>query len=228
MSRSADSLIRELGRGLEPVRRVPPLHRIAAFVVTLALATAAVALVTWGLNETFRGLHPEPRYWVAIVGLLAFAGGGATAALGSTIPGNDRLIRGGVAAMAAGAAVTLLGSGLFLARIAAGEPAGSFWSALSLVCLGRSSLVAVPAALLLTVFAARGFPHRPWLTVGFGALGLVAFGALPVTMSCGSQSIFHIVFAHVLAPATAGLALWGVLWSLYALLRRRSSGESPG
>ena len=224
MRRSTDSLIRDLSRGLEPVRRVPPLHGVAAVAVTLAVATAAIALVTWGLNETFRGLHPEPRYWVAIAGMLAFAAGAATAALGSTIPGNDRLIRGGVAVMAVGAAVTLFGSALFLARISAGEPAGSFWSALSLVCLGRSSLVAVPAAALLTVFAARGFPHRPWLTVGFGALGLVAFGALPVTMSCGSQSIFHIVFAHMLAPATAGLALWAVLWLLYALLRRRSPG----
>jgi len=224
VSRSSDSLIRELSRGLEPVRRVPPLHRVAALAATLALATAAIALVSWGLNETFRGLRPEPRYWVAIAGLLAFAAGGAAAALGSAIPGNDRLIRGGVAAMAAGAGVTLLGSALFLGRIAAGDPAGSFWSALSLVCLGRSSLVAIPAAALLTVFAARGFPHRPWLTVGFGALGLVAFGALPVTMSCGSESIFHIVFAHVLAPATAGLALWGVLCLLYALLRPRSPG----
>ncbi|MBW2280474.1 MAG: DUF1109 family protein [Deltaproteobacteria bacterium] len=221
MSRSTDSLIRELSRGLQPVRRVPPLHRVAALAAALALATAAIALVTWGLNETFRGLNPEPRYWVAIAGLLSFAAGGAAAALGSTVPGNDPLIRGGVAAMVAGAMLTLLGSALFLARISAGEPAGSFWSALSLVCLGRSSLVAIPAAALLTLFAARGFPHRPWLTVGFGTLGLVAFGALPVTMSCGSESIFHIVFAHVLAPATAGLGLWAVLWLLYALLRSR-------
>jgi hypothetical protein len=81
--------------------------------------------------------------------------------------------------------------------------------------------VAIPAAVLLTVFAARGFPFRPGLTLGAGALGLVAFGALPVLVSCGSDDILHIVFAHVLAPASAGFAMWALLWVVYRMLRLR-------
>ena len=220
MSRSPDTLISELSRDLEPVRRVARMRNVAALAVALGLGAGMVALVNWGLNEAFQGLRPAPRYWVAIAGMFAFAAGGATAALSSSIPGNDRGVRVGVLCMLAGVVLTGVSSALFLAMISEGESAGSFWSLLSLACLGKSSLVAVPAATLLTAFAARGFPHRPALTVGFGALGLVSFGALPVVVSCGSESIFHIVFGHLLAPLSSGLALWGVLWLVYRLMSR--------
>jgi hypothetical protein len=227
VSRSSETLITELSRDLSAVRRIPRIGHVAAVVTALILGAAVIALLSWGLNETFRGMHAAPRYWVAIVGLAVFGTGGAGAALGSSVPGNDRLVRGGFAAMLIGTVLTLLSCGLFLARISAGEPAGSIWSALSLSCLGSSSLVAIPAAVLLTVFAARGFPHRPGLTLGSAALGLVAFGALPVVVSCGSDVILHIVFAHVLAPASAGLALWLGSWAVYRALRRGPEHRSP-
>ena len=220
MSRSPEMLISELSRGLQPVRRAARLRNVAALAVALALGAGVVAVLSWSLNEAFQGLRPAPRYWVAIAGMLAFAAGGVTAALASSIPGNDRLVRAGVVCMAAGAVLTVVSSALFLLMISDGAPGGTFWSMLSLTCLGKSSLVAVPAAILLAVFAARGYPHRPGLTVGFGALGGVAFGSLPVAMSCGAESIFHIVFGHLLAPASAGVVLWGVLWLAYRLMNR--------
>ncbi len=221
MSRSSHTLISELTRDLAPVRRIRRIGHVAALALALVLGTAVVALLSWGFNETFRGLHAAPRYGVALAGLAVFGTGGVGAALGSSVPGSDRLVRGGVWAMLVGVLLTLVSCALFLAMIYAGEPAGSVWSALSLSCLGSSSLVAIPAAVLLTAFAARGFPHRPGLTLGAGALGLVAFGALPVLVSCGSQDILHIVFAHVLAPASAGFAMWALLWVAYRVLRLR-------
>jgi hypothetical protein len=222
VTRSSQSLIAELVSELVPVRRIPRLSHVAALATALLLGAAVVALLSWGLNETFAGMRPAPRYWVALAGLALFGTGGGCAALGSSVPGSDRLVRGGVGAMLAGALLALTSCGLFMARISAGEPAGSFWSAFSLSCLGSSSLVAIPAALLLTIFAARGYPHRPWLTIGSGALGLVAFGALPVIMSCGSADVLHMVFAHVLAPASAGLAVWVLLAVFYRVVRRAS------
>ena len=75
--------------------------------------------------------------------------------------------------MGRGVALTLVSSAMFLLMISDGTPGGTFWSMLSLTCLGHSSLVASPAALLLTIFAARGYPNRPGRTVGFGALAVI-------------------------------------------------------
>lgn len=215
MSRSARSLISELSRDLEPVRRIPRIGHVAAVAMALLLGTALLALVAWGVNETFRGMHAAARHWIAMGGLALFGAGGAGAALGSSVPGRDRLVRGSVATMLLGVFLALVSCTLFLARISAGEPAGSAWSALSLSCLGSASLLAVPSALLLAVFAARAFPRRPAFSVGCAASGLVALGALPVLMSCGSPDVLHVVFAHVAAPASAGLALWLLLWIVY-------------
>lgn len=220
MSRSSESLISELSRNLAPVRRIPRLGHVAALSAALVLGASVIALLAWGLSEPFSGMHAAPRYWVAIVGLAAFGSGGTASALGSSVPGNDPLVRGGVFGMLAGVLLLLASCALFLARIAEAGSSSSVWSVVSLSCLGSSSLIAVPAALLLTGFAARGFPHRPWFTLGSGALGLVAFGALPVIISCPFDNVLHIVFTHVMAPATAGVALWVLLWLVYRLLRR--------
>jgi len=223
VSRTPDSLIGELARDLAPVRRVPRLRRVAALALALGLAAATASILLWGLNATFSELRAPPRYWIAILGLLAFSAGGSTAALGSSIPGRELLIRGGVIAMVLGAALAVTSSALFLLRLADGEPAGSPWSALSFVCMSKAALIAIPAGVLLAGFAARAFPRRPSLTVGCGALAGVAFGALPVSVSCGSENILHVVFAHTLSPLSVGLVLWAALWGVYRWLVARQA-----
>ena len=203
-----------------------PIARMRSALAAIGLAGLGACTVFFAVLSRDQPLPfvPEPRYWVAIIGMSVFALGGVCAALGSSVPGRDAVLRTGVFAMLSGALITAAASAVFMLRLSDGEVGGTFWSLASLVCLGSASLVGLPAAALLTYFCARGFPHRPFWSLGAGAFGLVAFGALPVSISCGDHSIYHVVFAHLFAPLSAGVVSWLGLWALYRALRARGVG----
>jgi len=125
--------------------------------------------------------------------------------------------------MMMGGLTTLAAAALLMQRAGAlGDP---FWTLSSLSCLANSGLVAFPASVLVTSYCARGHAFRPLGTVGAGAVGLIAFGAATAVLACGDAGVLHTVFAHLLAPLSAGLAARAGLWALYVALRAKHSDE---
>ena len=100
-------------------------------------------------------------------------------------------------------------------RGAGPERIEAVWFAGAGVCTLVAALLAIfPAAILLR-FAARAGPFRPAWTLGFGALGALALGAVPVRVACNFQGPLHALVAHSLAPLSGGLLLFLGLRLLY-------------
>ncbi len=214
--RSSEALLRELARGLEPVRRIPRLRAgLAAALGLWLVALAAHQALGFPSPRLDAGAWRSLSFLAVLAGLALLAGGGVLAALAAAVPGREHLgraARGGALlglALAAGAAATAAGGGLAAGLGPAfGTSAG---------CLLRAAALGLAPALAAAVFAARALPRRPLLTAAIAGLGGVGLGALAVHLSCAEGNALHVLLGHALAPllAAALLAL-----PLAALLRR--------
>jgi hypothetical protein len=223
MTERTEALIGELARGLRPVRRLPGLGRVAASVTGVALGLLALhAAFAWSTKPSF----PKPDFAALDAWTLAahalLAAGALAFALGTCVPGRERLARRGALALAlASAAVVWIG----IARLASWPGAaalGPGWLGATLACsLGAIGPALLPA-LLVARFAARAGPRRALLVLTLGSAASLALLTPPGILGCGYPDELHHALAHLLTPALGA----GVLLLAALPVFKRSRGSS--
>jgi len=223
MTDHTEALIGQLVRGLRPVRRLPALGRVAAYVVAVSLGLAAVHVVFACFTKTS---FPKSSFaavdaWTLVahallaVGALAFA-------LGACVPGRERLARSGALAIAvAFAGVAWIGCVRFAAWPGAVAPG---WFLATLACSLGTIVPAVLPAAVLAHFAAHAAPRRAPLVLLVGAAASLALLTAPGIVGCDYPDELHHTVAHLLTPALGVLIL--LLVSLPVYLRSRLPREA--
>ena len=205
--RPTESLLRELTRDLEPVRRVARLrHAALGAVAVWALAVAAQAAWSGPLPFRVPGIAwGDPAFLAVLAGLIAAASGAVTAALAGAVPGREFAARRGRAVALLGVLVASLGgvgAGL-RAELTAAQ--GALES--GLLCTGRASALALVPAVFLCVTLARAYERRPLWGASYASLGAMALGALAVHTSCNAAGPLHLLLGHSLTPFAVALVL---------------------
>lgn len=218
--RTTEALALELVDDLEPVRRIPRLHTVAALAVGVWAAGFAAAWALGGPAPAAGALGPL-RVLVFLGGGLA-AGGGLASALGSAVPGCGHWVRRGGALLGGGAALSVLAAGLAWVRSAGVSPE-ALPSPPALPCVVRATALALLPGLVALGFAARAYAMRPALTAALGTLGALSLGALAVHASCAASGARHVLLGHALGPLGVALVLAGPA----ALALSRRLGEPP-
>ncbi len=215
--RPTEELVERLVGDLSPVAPIARVSVAASAVV--ALSVAAVAATGWITGEWPR--LDEAAFWsdaiavAVLLGLAVAALGAIVGALASAVPGREPLARAG--RIGAGLGVSwCIGWGLWAA--AAVGPAARLLVG-SANCLLHALVLAIPAALAICFYRARGAPQRRWLDAAFAAAGAAGLGALAVHASCSVAGGFHLLIGHCATPVVAALAF---AWPLAALVRRWS------
>ncbi len=207
-----EALIQELTSELQPVERLSRLRTVGAAILGAALLNASLFLGIPLVLGTPVESQTVAELWT-LAALLLLAGGGLALALSSSIPGRQQAERAGLAILVLGGALAAASAPAL--RGAGPERIEAVWFAGAGVCTLVAALLAIfPAAILLR-FAARAGPFRPAWTLGFGALGALALGAVPVRVACNFQGPLHALVAHSLAPLSGGLLLFLGLRLLY-------------
>jgi hypothetical protein len=236
MSERSHGLIAELASDLEPVRRISRLRTIALGVLLWAGLGGAVLLAISGARPGLLELDLDLRFLAVFAGLCLMAFGGLAAALGSSVPGRERLGRSGGAALALGL-ILAAGTGFLLYAGSSGMPLEAGWGWLGMRCLLKAGALAVLPAALLGRFVARAAPFRPLACLAAAAGGALAFGTVTVHLSCPAADALHVLLFHALAPLLGGAVLFGALYLLVPLrspatpsapTSRRSADEGSG
>lgn len=217
---STEERIRELTRGLEPVRPIPAIRSVLAAAVALGLVALAAHWLLGG-----PGLRPGgdavsgPPYVATLAGLAAVALGALGAALAVAVPGRERAAHLGIRVAASGLALALAGG---LWGVAAGAPvqAGAELDR-CLWCMGRALALGVVPVLLACAFIVYGAVQRPGLGAVLALAGGVALGAAGVHTTCPSDSPSHWLLAHSFAPVAALLVLGAPVGALLTRVVRR-------
>ncbi len=219
--RTAEEEIRELARGLAPVRPIPRLR--SALVAAVALGLLALA-AQWllggpGLRAGDVGTWLTPPYLATFAGLALVALGAIGAALAGAVPGREVSARLGARVAAFGLVLAIAGG---LWGIAHGDAptAGADLSA-CLSCIGRAFTLGVAPMLLACGFIVYAAVRRPGLGTALAIAGGVALGAAAVHATCPSDSPLHWILAHTLAPIAAVIVLTAPLAALFARWTRR-------
>ncbi len=215
MSGRTDQLIRELTRDVAPVRRLPRLGQVALGVVGTAALLIAISLaLAWTRGQPL--VKPEllPHDLLGVLGHLVLAGGALGLGLASCIPGRERTQRAGLWGLAAGAALTLTATTVVLVTWVPGAVGipflrGTGWCTLTAV------VPALVPAVMLALFAGRGAPARPLLTLACGAVATVGFATLPGHLGCLREGSLHTLLGHMLVPVSGGLLVLGLMRLLY-------------
>jgi len=203
---SAEDLIQELTRDLEPVRPIPPLRNVVAGVVGLWLVVACAGVWILGMRpDLAEATIADLGVTAVFVSLMGAGLLGVIAALALSVPGREQLARvgllGGLGALAiAGGLGTLL-----FARSPVAEVPAAMGS--DLVCLGIACAVGLLPGLGVVWFAGRSAPYQPLVLVLAAAAGTAALGAVSAHASCPYADLRHMLVGHVLAPAAGALLL---------------------
>lgn len=208
MTEPTNELIRELARGLRPVRRIPPLGRIAAIVAGLAGALV-VAHVGYALASGSPLVKPDfgPVDGETLVAHALLAAGALAFALGASVPGREPLARvGAIALGVAAAAVVWIGCARLL-HWSGLASTSSDWLGAAFSCGLGSIAPAILPVLLLTRFSARAAPRHTALVLFVGAAAPIAILTWPGIVGCAYPDELHHVAAHLLAPALGALVL---------------------
>lgn len=191
-----ESLLAELTRDLQPVRRLPPLRVSAIAVVAVWLAGT---MLHWfaGFPRPRFGAGSgweDPVYAAIFVGLVLASAAGVSSALARGIPGREGTAAFGAWGLALG---LVLAAGAALSDVfVTGRGALVATAIASLPCVARSLLLALAPAAVACVFLARAWLRRPG-SVGFVvALTCVALGAIAVHASCVTGDALHMLLGH--------------------------------
>ena len=205
MGSEIGSLIQKLAANLPPVQRIPRLRWVAGRVLLLAAATTALGLLVLGPRADLFGLvGRDLGFSAALAGLVLVGVGGVLAGLAAAVPGRELLWRVGLGLGVAGVLIPAgVGALLLASGLAPAEPPLRSDAA----CLATSYLLALPAALAVLAFVARGAATRPGLAALAAASGAVAIGAIALHLTCPYDGLRHVLLAHALAPVSGGLLL---------------------
>ncbi len=210
MGKKIGSLIQQLAANLPPVQRIPRLRRVAGRALLLAAATTALGLLVLGPRVDLLCLiGRDLGFSAALAGLVLVGLGGVLAGLAAAVPGRVLLWRVGIGLGVAGVLIPAGVAALLLANgLTPGEPPLRSDAA----CLATSYLLALPAAVAVLAFVARGAPTRPGLAVLAATSGAVAIGAVALHLTCPYDGLRHVLLAHALAPVSGGLLLGAPLF----------------
>ncbi len=221
-ARTAEEEIRELARGLAPVRPIPPLRSALAAAVALGLVALAAQWLLGGpgLRAGGVGAWLTLPYLATFAGLALVALGAIGAALAGAIPGREVSSRLGARVAAFGLVLAIAGG---LWGIAHGDvPAAGEDLSACLSCIGRAFTLGAAPTLLACAFIVHAAVRRPGLGTALAIAGGVALGAAAVHATCPSDSPLHWILAHTLAPVAAMTVLTVPLAALLARWARRS------
>lgn len=220
-ARAAEEQIRELARGLAPVRPIPPLRWVLGAAVALGLVAPFAA--HWLLGGP--GVRPggiavvSLPYLATLAGLVLVAFGALGAALATAVPGREAAARLG-ARLAVGAGAIAVAGGVFGIAAGDGLAAGERITD-CLSCIGRSLTLGAGPVLLACAFIVYAAVRRPGTGTAWALAGGVALGAAAVHATCPSESPLHWLVAHTVAPVMAVLLLTVPLATLLARRARR-------
>lgn len=212
MSLDTEELVRELARGLVPVRRVAALP-VAVAAVAGIWALFATLLVLSGTPLALELAHP-PETGVGLLiltGLVAAAAGGLLAALGARVPGGARARTAGAALAGAGLAAAVV-SACLLAPGGPDAPASA-----DLACLAKAAALGLFPGAVLVLCVVRGASLGSGFALQAAVIGALAFGAALVHLGCAWPAARHLLLGHALAPLLAGVPLARLLRRLPGL-----------
>ncbi len=219
-ARTAEEQIRELARGLAPVRPIPPLRSALAAAVALGLVALAAQWLLGGPGLRAGGaVASSLPYLATLAGLALVAFGAIGAALAAAVPGREVSARLGALVAAFGLVLAIAGGLWGIAH--GGAPAAGEDLRACLSCIGRALTLGAAPALLACAFIVYAAVRRPGLGTALAIAGGVALGAAAVHATCPSDSPLHWIVAHTLAPIAAVIVLTAPLAALLARWTRR-------
>ncbi|MBI1181193.1 MAG: DUF1109 family protein [Alphaproteobacteria bacterium] len=171
-SESHDSLIRDLGASLRPVRRVASSTRLALVWLAVVAVLGAGLAVAYDMNAMVLRLSSAPDLWLAALGAVLTAVFAAKAAFELGIPGRSRAW---ALAPLAPALLWIGASGLGCLRT--WTAAGVQGTADGRDCLMFIVGFSVPLAGAMLLLLRRTFPLYPALTAALAGLACAAGAA---------------------------------------------------
>ncbi|MCP4005617.1 MAG: hypothetical protein GY725_15615 [bacterium] len=205
---SSEDLISELAKGLEPVVPLPSLATMTRRILGLVCVMLGAAFLFEAIAG-IQGIHPElsaTRFW-SIAAHLILGAGGLALALATCIPGRNSVERFGWFGV-------VLGAGLTIAAVAGAHPFATRtpldanWLSAASTCLLTALVPALVPAALLALYAARGVPRRPLLTLAYGSVAALSFMTIPGHLGCPRADLLHLLISHGFAPLSAGLPVF--------------------
>ncbi|MGE0665112.1 MAG: NrsF family protein [Sphingomonadales bacterium] len=205
MTRTTDSLIRDLGVELAPVRRAASPNRLMLVWLGLAGSIAAGLAMAFDVNAMMVRLGSAVDLWLAAAGALVTAVLAAKAAFELGTPGRSRLW---ALAPLPPALLWIGASGMGCMRTWA---EGGWGVGDGMECLRFILVLSLPLAVAMVVMLRRAFPLRPVLTAALGGLACAAAAAtlLNLCHPFDATAIDLAVHAGAVALVTAATALFG-------------------
>ncbi len=205
MARSTDNLIRELGDGLTPVRRIAEPNRLALLWLGCSVLIAAGLAVVFDMRAAMARLGSAADMWLAVLGSLLTAAFAAKAAFELAMPGRSRLW------------ALLPLPGLLLWIGASGMGCLRTWATVGWdghihsECLMSIVGISAPLAVAMVVMLRRAFPLYPALTALVAGLACAAASATVLSLFHPADAAATDLAFHALAVAivTAVLAASG-------------------
>lgn len=211
MARSTEHLIRELGDGLTPVRRIAAPNRLALLWLAFSVLITAGLAVVFDMQAAMTRLGSATDMWLAALGSVLTAALAAKAAFELAMPGRSRLW----ALLPLPALLLWIGaSGMGCLRTwaTAGWDGGVHSE-----CLMSIIGISAPLAVAMVVMLRRAYPLHPVLTSMLAGLACAAASAAVLSLFHPGDAAAADLAFHALAVmlVTAALTVSGRL-----LLRR--------
>jgi hypothetical protein len=211
-------LIEQLSEQLEPVDRVPRLRVAAAAMLALGAAYTTWLLTSNGVRPgLLESLGAEGPYLGVLLGLAVAAGGGLVAALASSIPGREPVVRAGVWIALVG---WLGGIAICLYSLAANGTSFGPSAARDSSCFNSATGYGVLPAAGLLAYALRGWISQPIVTGALTLVGAIAVGAVIVHLGCPMDGAAHYFWGHLTAPILVAMVCTFPLGYGLRLLKR--------
>jgi hypothetical protein len=214
-----DQLIDALVQELLPVRRLPPLWKVAATAFALAAGIAVFARMMAALaGQMPLKASPHVFDFLGLAGQLSLAGGAFALALAACVPGRDSLRAAGAWICTAGALLWLAGAVTMLA----GERAELLSSAVlrdTALCTLNSLVPALVLAVPLRRFVDLATPRHRSRALFAGVFAAASFTCAPANLSCVQSGVVHGMMAHLLAPLLSAAIAFGAIRLLDSRVR---------
>jgi len=208
-----DELIERLVADVRPVRRLLDPSRRAALWTALALLSATLGVLHFGLRRDAAEMWHNPALVARLVLLASTLWLAVTTSFRLAVPGHElRALSRWWPLVALGALVAVS-----VAEVVTGALAGTMGSPLrSWMCVRKVAFVGMLPAVLAIILIHRASPMEPRWTALLGVLAAGAAGALTSEIACPIHAPIHILLWHVLpvaAFACIGVAVGSLLWT---------------